>query len=356
MFRKFILKNFRCFPDFTIEGLQRVNLVVGMNNTGKTALLEAIYFLLGETNLGLVLNVNSFRGLTKIAGDMHAISEWLCNPLFYDFDTARQIEIGGEWDDDSVRELQLKSLPRAALELPIDSQKARELTGGLNRLGSNALEIKYVAGKEIRVARLLMDERGIRVEPAPPAPAVPGYFVAARATANHEEDARNLGQLEVEKATYDLLTPLRIIEPRLTRLQTIPGAGGTLIYGDVGLSQMMPLGLLGDGLVRLTSILVKIATARDGVVLVDDIDSGLHHTVLQKVWTAIAAAARQFDVQVVATTHSYECVRAAHQAFTASKIYDLRLYRLERINDQICVAAYDQETLNYATEMSHEVR
>jgi hypothetical protein len=356
MFRNFMIKNFRCFQDFTIEGLQRVNLVVGMNDTGKTALLEAIYFLLGESNLGLVLNVNSFRGITKLLGDAHAISEWLSNPLFYDFDTEKQIEIRGKWDDESVRELRLKYLPRAALELPIDSQKARQLTGSLDRLGSNALEIQYLAGKETRVGKLLMDERGIRVEPAPPTPAVSGYYLAARATANHEEDAKNLGQLEVEKTSYDLLTPLKIVEPRLTRLQTILGAGGTLIYGDIGLSRMLPLGLLGDGLVRLTSILVKIATVRHGVVLVDDVDSGLHYTVLQNVWAAIAAAARQFDVQVIATTHSYECIRAAHEAFTANGKYDLRLYRLERINDQVEVATYDQETLGYATEMTHEVR
>jgi hypothetical protein len=356
MFVNFQVKNFRCFQDFTIEGLQRVNLVVGMNDTGKTALLEAIYFLLGETNLGLVLNVNSFRGIDKVAGDMNAVSEWLCKPLFYDFDTKRQVEIGGGWDDNCIRQLRMKYVARAALELPLDSKKAQELTGSLDRLGSNALEIQYLAGKETRVAKLLMDERGIRVDPAPPAPGISGYYLAARTTANHEEDAKNLGQLQVEKTSYDLLTPLKIIEPRLTRLQTILGAGGTLIYGDIGLSQMMPLGLLGDGLVRLTSILVKVATAKGGVVLVDDVDSGMHHTVLQKMWAAIGAAARQFDVQVIATTHSYECIRAAHEAFTACGTYDLRLFRLERINARAAVAAYDQEMLGYATEMSHEVR
>jgi len=78
--------------------------------------------------------------------------------------------------------------------------------------------------------------------------------------------------------------------------------------------------------------------------------------VLKQVWQAIGHAARQADVQVFATTHSYECITAAHEAFTASGIYDLSVHRLDRVNDKIEVATYDQETLGYATEMNHEVR
>ena len=62
------------------------------------------------------------------------------------------------------------------------------------------------------------------------------------------------------------------------------------------------------------------------------------------------------DVQVFATTHSYECITAAHEAFTASDPYDLRLYRLDRINKEIQVAAYDQETVGAAMDFYHEVR
>jgi len=82
MFRSFRIKHFRCFRDLTLGSLERVNLITGMNDAGKTALLEAIYLLLGETNLTLVVNTNAFRGLNKIQGDVHAISEWICTQLF----------------------------------------------------------------------------------------------------------------------------------------------------------------------------------------------------------------------------------------------------------------------------------
>ena len=356
MFRSLTIKNFRCFRDFTIGSLERVNLIAGMNDAGKTALLEAIYLLLGETNLSLVVNANAFRGLGKIQGDVHAISEWVCTPLFHNFDTRECIEIEGKSSDESLRRLRLKHLPRAGVEFPTDSQRGRELTASVSGVTSNALEIEYVAAGKSRTAKLIVDEKGIRVEPTPPAPAVPGYFLAARTTTIHEEDARNYGQLEVEKEPFDLVSPLQILEPRLTRLRTLLGAGGTLLYGDVGLSRMLPLGLLGDGLARLTSILVKMATAAHGVVLVDDLDSGFHYSVLQKVWTAIAEAARRFDVQLVSTTHSYECVRAAHAAFSTAKKYDFRLQRLDRVDDEILVATYNKRTLRTSIEMNLEVR
>ena len=105
---------------------------------------------------------------------------------------------------------------------------------------------------------------------------------------------------------------------------------------------------------------VKAAIERNelpgGVVLIDEVENGLHYSGVKDVWKAIAVAARQMDVQVFATTHSYECIQAAHDAFTASGIYDLRLFRLDRLNGEIQVAAYDQDVLGYATEMRHEVR
>src|SRR5216684_615742 len=88
-------------------------------------------------------------------------------------------------------------------------------------------------------SKLVIDKKGIRVEPASPGPKHPGYFLGARIAPTLEEDAKNLGQIEVEKEPYDLVEVLRIVEPRLTRLRTISSAGGTMIYGDIGLEKML---------------------------------------------------------------------------------------------------------------------
>jgi len=357
MFTSFSIKNFRGFRDFTIESLDRVNLITGANDVGKSALLEATYLLIGETNVSLVVNINAFRGLDKLQGEPDDISEWLWMPLFYKFDTHSTIKVEGRWDDVTRRNVGLKLVPRASTQVPFGDQAVRIVRESTNGFSSQALQIEYADDSgESRISQMVIDEKGIRVEPPPPSPSFPGYFLAAKGRVPPEEDARNFGDLLVAKEPYDLLDVLKIVEPRLTRLNTVLGAGGTLIYGDIGLGRMLPLALMGDGLGRFTSLILKIANARHGVVLVDEIENGLHHAVMDKVWAAIAKAAQSFDVQVFATTHSWECIRAAHKTFATSGTYDFRLHRLDRINDEIRAVTYDQEALATAMATDLEVR
>jgi hypothetical protein len=164
------------------------------------------------------------------------------------------------------------------------------------------------------------------------------------------QDEAFFGKIETAKRQDEILPALRILEPRLQRLALAPLAGESVIYGDIGLAKLVPIPFMGEGVGRVLSIVLAIANAPGGVVLIDEVENGLHYSVMKDVWKAMAVAARQMDVQVFASTHSYECIQAAHEAFTASGTYDLRLHRLERINEEIQVAGYDQEILGYATE------
>ncbi len=104
------------------------------------------------------------------------------------------------------------------------------------------------------------------------------------------------------------------------------------------------------------SVLLAITNANGGVVLIDEVENGLHHSVLVDVWKAIAVAARHNNVQVFATTHSYECIAAAHDAFADNEPYDLRLFRLDRRDETISLAKYDREIVETALDMNMEVR
>src|SRR5262249_6882137 len=165
-----------------------------------------------------------------------------------------------------------------------------------------------------------------------------------------ERDVEYFSELVTANRQGELLPSLRFLEPRLDRLSLAVLGGKPLIHGSIGLDRLVPLPLMGEGIRRLFSILLAISHVPSGMVLIDEIENGLHYSVMKDVWKAIAAAARQMDVQVFATTHSYECIQAAHEAITASGTYDLRLFRLDRVNDEIQVAAYDQDVLGYATE------
>jgi hypothetical protein len=157
-------------------------------------------------------------------------------------------------------------------------------------------------------------------------------------------------------AEEDLVQTLHLLEPRLKRLLLLMTGGVATVNGDIGIGPPVPVPLMGEGIQRLLSILLAIASAPGGVVLVDEIENGLHYTVMTDVWRAINQAAERFDTQVFATTHSWECIRAAHDAFSAVDGYDLRLIRLDRTGDDIREVDYNQEMLATAFATGLEVR
>ncbi|HLA29257.1 MAG TPA: AAA family ATPase, partial [Syntrophales bacterium] len=61
-YKSFDVQNFRCIRKLAISPLEQVNLIAGMNNVGKTTLLEALFLHIGETNPELALRVNNWWG------------------------------------------------------------------------------------------------------------------------------------------------------------------------------------------------------------------------------------------------------------------------------------------------------
>ena len=77
---------------------------------------------------------------------------------------------------------------------------------------------------------------------------------------------------------------------------------------------------------------------------------------LEEVFTTLLELARTFDVQVFATTHSAECIRAAHEALREADQHESAFYRLQRINGEIKAVGFDEEMLDYGRCHKMEVR
>ena len=114
---------------------------------------------------------------------------------------------------------------------------------------------------------------------------------------------------EEEKVT----AAMKIIEPSIERLAFTSREARVSSVAFVKLAgedQRVPLGSLGDGTRRLLALAIFLARATGGVLLVDEIDTGLHYTTLESMWRFVVETARRLDVQVFATSHSGDCVRA----------------------------------------------
>ena len=125
---------------------------------------------------------------------------------------------------------------------------------------------------------------------------------------------------------------------------------------DLGLKEKIPAVHFGQGFIRLLSIYSELIASGKQVLLIDEVENGLHHSVLTEVWRGLLNAAEQENVQVFATTHSYECIRAAHEAFSETLNYDFALHRLEEVKGAVAVTTYDKETLETSLASNFEMR
>ena len=98
--------------------------------------------------------------------------------------------------------------------------------------------------------------------------------------------------------------------------------------------------------------------ANNGIFLVDEIENGIHYSVLPDVWRMIFHTAKRLNIQVFATTHSSDCIQAFQKA--AAEDDDPNsgmLIRLERNKDgDIVPVMFDEEKLEVVARQHLEVR
>lgn len=158
-----------------------------------------------------------------------------------------------------------------------------------------------------------------------------------------------------------LLNILKEIEPRLNSLVVLTNRTEGMLTSvvlevDIGLAASLPLESMGDGFSSTIAIMSAIGSATGGLCLIDEVENGLHYSLLPQIWRSIAVASDSYNAQVWATTHSYDCISAAFEAFANTPDL-LRVHRLERADEgNVAVHSFDHEMLGRALERGLEVR
>ncbi len=367
MYRSFTIKNFRCFDELTVEGMGRINLIAGKNNVGKTALLEALWVHSGAVNPDLAVRIDSFRGL-----EQQTLESFL-GSLFRGFDRELTIEIcsTGDWEDSPFYH-KIYFEDGSSFEMPLAGPENDQLSlfqnSSIAMRASQVVVMEYSDGmgeKTIAKGRLVARQLGpvqdVGLEVAfetgqPLQDHARAIFLAARRASVGLEDVNRYSELEVNGEADGVLEILQCVEPELKRLAVVSARQAPSIYADVGRGRLIPIQLLGDGMSRILSLALAIASAPEGNVMVDEIENGVHHSVMEKVWKAIGAFARSYDVQIFATTHSYECIGAAYRAFESDEEDELRLFRIERSPEgKYRAVKFDRERIGSAYQFNMDV-
>lgn len=172
----------------------------------------------------------------------------------------------------------------------------------------------------------------------------------------HEHIAELWGPIAATDHEDEVLELLQIVEPRIEKIAATPGLAGGIFIRLRGERGRIPLGSFGDGTARLFSLACNIISARHGILLVDEIDTGLHFSAIAKMWRFLSHAARRLDLQVFATTHSKDCLAGLAQFCAAEPTMapSFRLHRLER--DASTWTTYSAEEIEQAMNADIEVR
>jgi len=347
MLKSLDIQGFRCFRQLRVEPLTQVNLFVGQNNAGKTSLLEAAELVaIGGVEGLMRSSVRRSEQILVRSEVEEEYKEHVFDPshLFFGHD----LQLGSSF------KIQGHGETESWVECAVEHASVQETL--IHTLGFRS----HVTAQKKEHARLTISPWG-GVLPPPrwwPEPSPRVNFLEAESI-----DVSNLGQLwgdlVLTTEEEEIIRSLRIIEPLFERLAFIGesrGALANIIVRLTGNEKRLPLGNLGGGLRHLLALVLNLLSAQGGFLLVDEIDTGLHYSVMLDMWRLLVESAKRLRIQVFATTHSLDCVRALGRLRRRyPEIGEaVTLHRVER--DASTTVVYDADEIVVAAEGHIEVR
>lgn len=315
-FKNVKIANYRMFSHLELRDLQQINLFGGRNGTGKSTLLEALFTVVDISNPEAPLRPFGFRRL-----------EANSSLLFTD--------------------------PKMPITLAVD------LPGG-----KISVSIEHLSVNAYRVQCAFPEQQydwtynnGIVSD------GKRAGFDCQRVMVNHyrlshpDDELLRLSTLKAREypAYQALVRQLQLLNPDITGLEIMTFAREPAIHGLLQNHKPYPMPWFGDGLQMLFSILLAIFTAPGGVVFIDEFESSIHYSILEKVWNIISEAAREKDCQLFVATHSKECISAA--AVGIAKEMSMQYIRLDKVGDaSVDPVVYSREDLQNADAYDFEVR
>lgn len=352
------LTGYRAFEHFEIDDLARVNLFVGKNGCGKTSILEAVQILASQGFVGTLRDIAYLRGetTTKEEPDRSRLAHLPNVSYFFhgrQFAPGKSFEIEGDGRYGRVK-VQV-----------VDASDTEEQQGLFEDMPADIfLSALDVSGKQYPVyddgALFLGRSFNLRRPSDQNKRPIPIQYVSADSL-NLEQMSAIWNQILIEAKEDEVIRAMRILDPSIEGVFFLGDYPSRRDRGAVLVSfsderGRVPLGSTGEGMKRLLALALALAQAKGGILLIDEIDTGLHYSVLDSMWLLIAEAARRSDIQVFATTHSLDCVKGLAQLCENHPELgkEVALHKIHASLDHS--VAFNAEQIAIASEQGIEVR
>lgn len=363
--RSFEVVGFRAIGHLWLPELGRVNLFVGKNNAGKTSLLEAIrlYLHRNARSLPSVIFeiIREHAGYRPVPSFTRSRSEVEAADLQAAVD-AVELLFHGSFEQQSLQPIRLRPEPMPSTGLTLSAPWAVE-TSDTETVDRNSRTV-YLA-PESAILEMESEARTTSLSLEWLVRRVPLSRVGARslglmipASGMDPFRIRELWDRIALSGQEGLVEDaLRVIVPNLDRILLVGESGRrSVLVKLTGTARPIPMQSMGDGVNRVFAIAVALVLAKGGALLVDEIENGLHYSVQDEVWRAIFSLARRFNVQVFATSHSWDTIVGFQYAANRSEEEGM-LYRLDAQADgRISAVRYTEQEIEIAAEQRIEVR
>jgi ABC-type transport system involved in cytochrome c biogenesis ATPase subunit len=353
------IRDFRQYEHLSIDRLGRINLIVGKNGVGKTSLLEAVRILatVGAPHvLWEILAARDEQSLASQAGRQGFTN------LFRRGATTLQMSISSPkrtlraelgwyreiYEGDQFLRIEKVAAPsnltvEAASSSDVDTVSVRPMVevwlgdAMQRRISINRRYIRPVTELGTEYQCMFVGSSGVSAA----------------------EAARLWDKIALTALEDEVIRSLAMIYPGLTRISLAAGEDERTRIPRAKLqdyAEPVPLRTLGDGVSRIFGIALALVNAKDGVLLVDEIENGIHYSIQPQLWQFLAEAAKRFNVQMFATTHSSDAIKSFQWASKMNRDVEGLLTRLEEKAGNVSLLQLDESDLGVAVTEAIEVR
>jgi AAA15 family ATPase/GTPase len=231
-------------------------------------------------------------------------------------------------------------------------------TQSITKQSFSALSIKHEtnAGIDIEM-HLIMTSQGVSclIDHDSYGPIPRAVFMNSKQTLDISNPEK-LGMLDKKNEQSKILPLLRMFEPKLERLLLIKSGPNDIIYAIIDGKKATPVHLIGDGFCRCLSIILTLATNVDGILFIDKIENGIHHSLLGTFWAFLLEASNAYNCQIIATTHSQEMIESFAGIAQEKQFKDIAYLRLAKKEDVISAYQFNFNEISSALDSEMEMR
>lgn len=351
------IENFRGIQKLSIKDMRRLVLLSGNNNVGKSSVLEAVFFMMDHLSPDSFNHMNGFRGLNV---PTNGVGLW--EPLFYQMNPDNTIRIQATRGEDTLTLSYSKDesyIPAQNGGIPknvagsFQSSAKRNYTLRFDFLvegSTDYTETGHFTTSDSGTLREVYDDNGEKQFMQ----LTYTSFVNNNFVRTDRAILDRMGKAELNGEKEKIIGFLKRIDSSISDIVTLSVSGIPQLYINTN-KKLLPVQFSGDGINKLLYIVLSIMDAKDGILLVDEIDTGFHYSMYKDLWKIVADVSSDYNCQVIATTHSYENIIGAVEG---AKEYpeDFSFYRLGYDKEGLKSFRSSYDLLKSALRSDMEVR